>query len=162
MPSAAIDEGPSERYLSSKDESKEDVQQYEESPKPAHAQRDDGYSQKEKFLFGLTAVLPILVGASFIGLYDMTVASIIFALAASVVLGIGVVGVCTKNSTCMLISIILLSPLIRSDQYSPVNVYIFGLHYGIREYADIQVYASRDGSGNNWPEYMKVLLSSGE
>uniref|UniRef100_W6NCG5 Uncharacterized protein n=1 Tax=Haemonchus contortus TaxID=6289 RepID=W6NCG5_HAECO len=112
MPSAAIDEGPSERNLSNKDESKEDVQQHEESPRPAHAERDAGYSQKEKFLFSLTAILPILAVASFIGIYDMTLASIIFAIAASVVLAIGVVGICTKNSTCMLISIILLIILV--------------------------------------------------
>ncbi|XGW12799.1 hypothetical protein V3C99_013448 [Haemonchus contortus] len=112
MPSAGSDEGPSESNLSNKDESKEDVQQHEESPRPAHAERDAGYSQKEKFLFSLTAILPILAVASFIGIYDMTLASIIFAIAASVVLAIGVVGICTKNSTCMLISIILLIILV--------------------------------------------------
>ncbi|XGW12807.1 hypothetical protein V3C99_013452 [Haemonchus contortus] len=105
MPSIAIDEGSPERNPTNKDESKEVVKQYEECPKRAYAGSDNGCCDNEKFLIGVAILLIVFAFLTLVNYYHMALVPLLLSIATSVVI---IIGVCTKNAICMLISMILL------------------------------------------------------
>nr|CDJ92705.1 unnamed protein product [Haemonchus contortus] len=105
MPSIAIDERSSERHPTNKDESKEVIKQYEECPQRAYAGSDNGCCDNEKFLIGVAIFLMVFALLTLVNYYHMALVPLLLSIATSVVI---IVGVCTKNAICMLISMILL------------------------------------------------------
>uniref|UniRef100_A0A7I4Y2W3 Transmembrane protein n=1 Tax=Haemonchus contortus TaxID=6289 RepID=A0A7I4Y2W3_HAECO len=108
MPSIAIDEDPSEKHVgitSNKQEPKEVIEQSEECPKRAYAGSDNGCCDNEKFLISMAIALLVMAVFTLIDYYHMALLPLVCTIAVAVLL---IVGVCTKSSICMLISVILL------------------------------------------------------